>query len=110
MGKFTYQTDQQIDIEDRALAHLQVVISNKLRRSETFFFTWTDASSNKSSARLSVWMSPSVPMSFRYYGKRAPTLNRAWIEALAVTANQAGGLYLVPEPPEQAHSNDLSAL
>lgn len=99
MGKFTYATGTRVDFEDRVLAHLQVVISNKLRRGESFVFTWRDDSSI-GDGRTSVWLSPGLAMSFKYYGSRPPALNRAWVEALAITANGPAGLYLVPEPAE----------
>ncbi|MGV9195348.1 ATP-dependent DNA ligase [Microbacterium sp. MC2] len=97
MGRFTYQSGTRIDLEDRVLSHLQVVISNKLRRGESFVFTWRDDPSI-GDGRTSVWLNPSVALSFKYSGSRQPTLNRAWVEALAVTANSPGGLYIVPEP------------
>ena len=40
MGRFIYDTiGNSVEIEDRTLAHLRVVIMNKLRRSESFMFT-----------------------------------------------------------------------
>ena len=39
MGRFIYDTNaNSVDIEDRTLAHLRIVIMNKLRRSEPFMF------------------------------------------------------------------------
>lgn len=99
MGKFTYQSGSRVDFDDRILAHLQVVISNKLRRGESFLFTWRDDVS-VGDGRTSVWLSPSLAMTFKYFGSRRPSLNRAWIEALAVTANGPAGLYVVPEPAD----------
>ena len=99
MGRFTYQSGQHVDIDDRPLAHLQVVIANKLRRNESFVFTWRDDVS-VGDGRTSVWLHPAVALAFKYYGGRHPKLNRAWIEALAATANSPTGLYLVPEPAE----------
>lgn len=103
MGRFTYQAGQRVDIDDRSLAHLQVVIANKLRRNESFVFTWRDDVS-VGNGRTSVWLHPAVALAFKYYGGRHPRLNRAWIEALAMTANAPTGLYLVPEPPEDAEA------
>lgn len=45
MGKFTYETTTKVDFDDRILAHLQLVITTKLRRSEAFTFTWKDDAS-----------------------------------------------------------------
>jgi hypothetical protein len=99
VGKFIYADSVKVDIEDRALAHLQVVISNKLRRSEAFTFTWREDAS-VGDGRTSVWLHPAVPLVYRFYGSRRPQLNPAWVEALAYTANSPSGLHLVPEPVE----------
>jgi hypothetical protein len=45
---------------------------------------------------------------FKYSGSRQPQLNRAWLDALAYTANQVTGLYLVPEPPAGAGTSSDS--
>lgn len=99
MGRFIYHNGSKVDFEDRLLAHLQVVIANKLRRGESFLFTWRDDAS-VGEGRTSIWLNPSTSIAFKFHGSRQPALNRAWIEALAVTANSPGGLYVVPEPPE----------
>jgi hypothetical protein len=44
MGKFVYSDTVKVEIEDRALAHLHVVIGTKLRRGEPFYFSWRDDS------------------------------------------------------------------
>lgn len=106
MGRFTYQTSTSTDIEDRALAHLQVVIAGKLRRRESFIFTWKDISHMRA-GRVSVWMNQSIPVSFKYFGSRTPTLNKNWLEALAMTANSATGLYLIPEPAEPDGADEV---
>lgn len=103
MGKFTYANGPRVDFEDRALAHLQVVIANKLRRGESFLFTWKDDASI-GDGRSAVWLNPTLPLAFKYYGSRAPAINRAWVEVLARTANSTSGLYLVAEPAEHAES------
>jgi len=101
MGKFVYDTNIRVDIEDRALAHLQSVIAMKLRRGEAFLFTWKEDLST-GSGRTSVWIHPSASMAFKFAGSRSPQLNRAWLRALAFTASSPGGLYLVPEPENGA--------
>jgi len=104
MGKFNYPNGARVEIEDRALAHLQIVITNKLRRGESFLFSWRDDAS-VGHGRTAVWLNPALALSFKFNGSRTPTLNRTWTEALAITANSPGGLYLVPEPAE-AESRD----
>ncbi len=101
MGKFTYENSSRVEIDDRQLAHLQIVFENKLRRREGFFFTWKNDQSIES-GRRSVWVSPFAALEFTYHGVRLPAVNRAWLEALMLTANSPTGLYLVPEPAEQS--------
>ena len=97
MGTLTYDSKLTATFDDRTLAHLQVVIWSKLRRGEPFSFTWTEGSSN-SAGRTSIWISANIPLSFQFFGSKAPVLNRAWLEALTKSANSPAGLQLVPEP------------
>lgn len=99
MGKFIYESSVKVDFEDRTLAHLQLVIGAKLRRGEPFHFTWEDDASI-GNGRTTVWIHPRCSIVYKYYGGRKPSLNMAWIDALAYTANSPSGLYLVPEPTE----------
>lgn len=97
MGKFIYDGLVKVDFEDRLLLHLQMVIAAKLRRGEAFNFTWKDDSSI-GDGRTTVWVHPRCSIVYKFYGSRRPAVNRAWIEALAYTANSPTGLYIVPEP------------
>ncbi|TFD08901.1 MULTISPECIES: ATP-dependent DNA ligase [unclassified Cryobacterium] len=86
-----------ITFDDRALMHLQIVISTKLRRRESFVFTWTD-SADVGSGRSAIWLDPTSTLYYRYFGSRIPSINRDWIEALMLSANSAGGLVFIAEP------------
>lgn len=97
MGQFTYNDRTTVEFEDRVLAHLEVVITAKLRREESFAFAWHEDVSN-GSGRRKVWLHPAIPLVYRFYGNRAPSINRHWVEALMDTANSASGLVIVPEP------------
>lgn len=101
MGKFIYEGGVKVEIEDRALTHLQLVISAKLRRGEPFAFSWREDAS-VGGGRTTVWVHPGSSIVYKYYGGRQPSINRAWVDALAFTANAPTGLYLVPEPAESA--------
>jgi hypothetical protein len=100
MGRFSYDNRVSVDFDDRLLIHLQAVIAAKLRRGESFVFTWIDDESI-GDGRTSVWVHPHAFLTFKYFGKRTAKLNRTWIEHLMMTANSVGGLRVVPEPPEQ---------
>jgi hypothetical protein len=94
----TYDSKLSATIDDRVLAHLQVVIWAKLRRGESFAFSWSESVS-EGSGRKSIWISSNISLAFEYFGSRTPVLNPAWIQALAKSANSTGGLHVVPEPP-----------
>ena len=99
MGAMLYGDSQRrFEIDDRTLAHLQLVIAAKLRRRESFFFSFRDE--DPASGRVSIWMSPMVPLHFKYYGGRQFGINRRWVEALHDAANSAAGLTLLAEPAE----------
>ena len=104
MGKLVYGAPMwSVEFEDRALAHLRVVILAKLRRSESFSFSWKYESGPRT-GRSSLWVHPSIPLQFEFYGGREPTLNREWINALMLTANSPNGLELVPEPTTKSET------
>ena len=98
MGKLIYD-GIEIEFEDRALVHLQVVIGSKLRRGESFFLSWNDAPSI-GDGRSSVWLHASIPLYFKYYGGKTPSLNREWIQVLTTSANSGQGLLLSAEPEQ----------
>ena len=98
MGLLTYDSKLTAAFDDRVLAHLQAVIWSKLRRGESFSFTWAESLAD-GSGRKSIWLSQSIPLTFEYFGSRAPALNPNWVQALTKSANSTGGLQLVPEPP-----------
>jgi hypothetical protein len=85
-----------IHIEDRALAHLKVVIATKLRRSESFTLSWQHPP-GQPPGRSTLWLHPSIPLRFVFEDPEPPQLSREWIENLAHSANSSGGITLVAE-------------
>lgn len=99
MGRFVYgTTGSSVDIDDRVLAHLRIVVMNKLRRGEPFMF---DVEMGEGQGRRSFWVHPSVALQFHFYGSRPPRINRAWVEALMLAASGPNGLSVLPEPTEE---------
>ncbi len=97
MGTIYYGGDASaIDIEDRALAHLKVVIATKLRRGESFTLTWRHPD-DQPRGRSTVWLSPSIPLRFVFDDPEPAVLSREWMEELAQSANSSGGIMLVAE-------------
>lgn len=99
MGKFIYDGNIKVDFEDRLLAHLQAVIMAKVRRGESFPFTWKDEIST-GGGRTTVYIHPNVSLVFKYHGSRSPQLSPAWLHALTYNANSGRGLYVIPEPDD----------
>jgi hypothetical protein len=97
VGKLTYNASLVIDFDDRTLAHLQIVITAKLRRRESFIFSWKD-DADIGDGRTTIWLDPTISLVYKFLGGRPPQINKAWIEALTATANSPGGLHLVKEP------------
>ena len=90
-----------IHIEDRALAHLKVVIATKLRRSESFTVSWQHPE-GEPRGRSTIWLHPSIPIRFVFDDPEPAELSREWIEELAQSANSSGGISLVAEHIEPA--------
>jgi hypothetical protein len=98
MGKLIYgDSDIEVDFDDRALTHLQIVLGAKLRRGESFFFSWTD-DPKVGDGRSSLWMHRSIPLYFKFFGSKPPSINRDWVAVLTDRANSGQGLVFTAEP------------
>jgi hypothetical protein len=98
LGQLIYgMGNQMIPVDDRALLHLQLVIYSKLRAHESFPFNWRDEP-GVGDGHGSIWITPGVPIVFRYAGSRDPNVNREWIRLLQEAANSPSGLRMLPEP------------
>jgi len=96
VGRLVYgNSELTVEIEDRALAHLQIVIVAKLRRNEGFLFNWTNEPGD---GRHSVWLHQAIPLRFAFDNVGFSQINRQWLESLTVSASSAGGLRIVEEP------------
>ena len=97
MGLLIYgPTSAEIEMDDRLLAHLRIVILTKMRNQESFSLSWT-LDPAQGSGRETLWVHPSIPLRFRFFGSRPPAINRAWIDQMVQTANR-GELRIMPEP------------
>ena len=88
-----------VPVEDRALAHLKVVIINKLRRGESFTFSWVKTRA-EGHGRATIWLSPEISLHFEFDGSKSPVLNRRWPEELSLVASSGTGLVILEEPAE----------
>jgi hypothetical protein len=95
MGSLTYD-GLVVHIDDRVLAHLQIVIVNKLRRGENFLMSWKD-SPDAGSGRSAIWLHPMVLLHFKFEGSRVPSINEEWLAELARSADSSRGLIVTTE-------------
>lgn len=104
MGKLIYGPHGcEVELDDRTLAHVKIAMFSKLRRNESFSFSWS-VSPEDGSGRHSIWISPASVVHFQFNGSRPPALNRTWIKLMISAAND-GDLRLMDEPdpePENA--------
>lgn len=104
MGKLLYGLPAvEIELTDRELAHVKVVMLTKLRRSEMFAVTVDDPGDPGNSVpggRRTLWIHPSIPLQFQFDGLGEDKLNRTWLEELMASANGGGSLKVSKEPAE----------
>ncbi|MFL0566518.1 hypothetical protein [Microbacterium sp. 179-I 1D1 NHS] len=96
MGLLSYNATTRFDIDDRTLVHLEAVIYAKLRRGESFLFTWSRAA-GEGTGRTTVWMNRAARLAFRRRHDTRIPLNQEWIARLMTAANSPAGLHELPE-------------
>jgi hypothetical protein len=100
MGLLLYgRPAEEIEIDDRALAHIKIVILAKLKRGESFAFSFEHDPSDDA-GRSTIWLNPAIALRFKFEEAHQPALNRRWLDLLAKAANSVDGLRLIPEPEE----------
>lgn len=100
MGTLVYDSVvPPIEIEDRALAHLKVVVIAKLRRGESFAVSWAHPP-GKEGGRSTIWLHPGIPLRFIFEEPEQPELNQRWLATMAESANALGGITLTAEEVE----------
>lgn len=100
MGTLIYGYTE-IAIDDRSLQHLQIVITAKLRRHESFVLSWINAVEN-GSGRTSIWIDVGIPIIYQFDGNRTPNIDRDWLDELMKSANSGQGLIFSPRLPAGA--------
>ena len=96
MGSLYYGDDRDpIEIDDRLLAHVKVVMATKLRRNESFTLSWRHAAGTP--GRSTIWVQPSIPLRFVFDSAEAESLDPALLSSLANSANSSGGMSITVE-------------
>ncbi|MFS0853410.1 hypothetical protein [Microbacterium sp. 179-I 3D4 NHS] len=94
MGRLRYDSaSDQILIDDVELAHLRIVIGEKLRRGESFMMSWHTGTEG-SDAVFSAWIHPAVPLLFVFDSSAPAPIDSLHIEELNERINSNDGLVL----------------
>lgn len=103
MGTLHYGASRtSLRMDDRALAHLQVVITTKLRRNEGFLLQW-DRPVESGSGRGGFWIHPNCDIAYDYEGGREAKLDHDELDRMMVAASATGGVRITAEQ----HSWDI---
>lgn len=105
MGELVYGAGTSYEMDDRTLAHVKIAAGAKLRRQESFYLSWV-IPANSGSGRVSLWLSPAIPLQFHFRGNTAAQLNRVWVRALEMTAISDRGMVVIPEEEAEAYIRD----
>lgn len=101
MAKLFYgTTTEPIQIDDRLLAHVKVVVATKLRRGESFTLSWVHGP-DQPVGRSTIWLQPSIPLRFVFDSEQPEALDQNLLKRMANDANSSRGLSLdiaVEEP------------
>ena len=95
----------EYEFSDRMLAHLQVVITNKLRRRESFALSWMR---DDDGGREAIWIDNGLPIRFHYDDGAIAPLNREWLEVLLDGTHRPNGLLVTPEPANATHEGRVA--
>lgn len=88
VAKLLYSPGMSVDVEDRLLAHVRIVMMTKLRRGESLVLHVPASGGGTNS----LWISPSMALALQFYGSRAPELDRELIDDMMRAASGAEGL------------------
>ncbi len=85
-----------VEMPDRLLAHVKVVIATKLRRGESFMLTYTHPAD---AGVTSIWLQPSIPLRFVFDVAETEALDGQYLQTLVRAANSSRGLILQWDEP-----------
>lgn len=98
MGSLHYGSPPAtFELDDRALAHVELVVLAKLRRNESFALTIDQPKGGRST----VWVNAASTLRFEF-GGGTHEINREWLDLLIDSANTTTGMRVVPEPEKVA--------
>jgi hypothetical protein len=95
-----------VEFDDRILAHIQLIVLQKLRRQESFYLAWQDADES-GGGRTGIWVHTAATLTFHFTTNDDPGIDREWLEKLMGSANSVGGLFITDPDGAALHPLDL---
>ncbi|MEJ6490762.1 ATP-dependent DNA ligase [Leucobacter sp. USCH14] len=92
MGSIRYD-GLTIHFKEHLLAHMQVVIVQKIMRDESFLMSWKNGTS-AGDGRTAIWIAPSTRLTFSFEESEMPDLDDEWLQRLGESANANTGMIL----------------
>jgi hypothetical protein len=80
-----------VEFDDVLLTHLHVVIVQQFRHQRSFPMSWLDAL-NDGDGRSTLWLTPVVPIYFKFVGSKVPEVDPEWIHRLTESSTSSAGL------------------
>jgi hypothetical protein len=93
MGALTYD-GTATKFDDRLLAHLQIVIVQRLRQRRSFLMSWLNAL-EVGDGRTSIWVHDQASIRFTFEGSRSPEIDEHWLQVLGTSADGPRGLIVM---------------
>lgn len=94
MGKLSHgELDVSIDVDDRTLSHLHIVIARKFREGHDFFLSLPDDRANP------IWMDHDVPLFITYSAPALSEIDPAWVDRVLRASEDAGHVVVVVDKP-----------
>jgi hypothetical protein len=102
MARLIYGANEGFEFDERTLAHVKIALAAKLRLRESFLLNWV-VPAERGSGRLSLWISPEVPLTFVFHGSVPPQLNKTWLDAMSRSAHGIRGMTVMPEAEAEGY-------
>jgi hypothetical protein len=100
MGRLVYgATQRTIVMDDRLLAHIEVVVLSRLRRNNAFALRWAEVDGERP-GRRTIWIHQDTDLCFEYDTAEQDELDRDLLDQLAKAADSNTGMNLRTEARE----------
>jgi hypothetical protein len=92
MGTLKYD-GTSVEFDDLLLAHVQIVVIQKLRRQESFQLTWREPEAI-GGGHTAIWLHPVCAITFHFTSSDKLTIDKKWLHELMESANSPRGMYV----------------